>query len=211
MKKRSYIFIPGILPVLFLFCTACVQAESRALVKWVIDGDTIVLANGKKVRYQGINCPEIAHDNQPGEPFGKKALKRNIELVKGKVVRLVYGSKRHDRFGRILAYIFLPGGRFVNEVLVREGLAHVCFSNKDLALNKRLLAAQKKAIRNRRGIWSIEPARPEPYYIGNRHSLRFHRPDCPFGKKIRRSNKVIFKTRLDAAYEGYCPCKKCRP
>ncbi len=186
-------------------------AESRALVRYVIDGDTVVLSNGVKVRYLGINCPEISHEGRPGEPFGRAATRRNRQLVQGKVVRLVYGSEKRDRYGRLLAYVFLPGGRFVNELLVREGLAYCCFKDLRSPLNKRLLRAQRDAIRAKRGIWTLEPGRPEPYYIGNKRSRRYHRPSCPFGRKTWKGNRVIFKTRLDAAWQGYCPCKKCNP
>ncbi len=207
---------PALLLILCLLLSSCwfsatVHGESRALVRYVIDGDTIVLSNGIKVRYLGINCPEIPHEDQPGEPLGRAAQKRNRALVKGKVVRLEYGPEKRDRFGRLLAYVFLPGGAFVNEILVREGLAHVCFRDRNLSLNKRLLGAQRRAIKDKRGIWSIRSERPEPYYVGNKKSLRFHRPSCSYGKKIWKRNRVIFKTRREAAWEGYCPCKKCRP
>ena len=71
-------------------------------VKWVIDGDTILLEDGRKVRYAGIDTPE-RH-----EPFYRKATRRNIELVKGKVVRLVIcKQKPRDRFGRTLAWVYV--------------------------------------------------------------------------------------------------------
>ncbi|MDX2498082.1 MAG: thermonuclease family protein, partial [Desulfobacterales bacterium] len=57
-------------------------------VKWVSDGDTIVLGDGRHVRYIGINAPEIAHDNQKAEAFGYTAKKYNQSLVRSKKVRL---------------------------------------------------------------------------------------------------------------------------
>ena len=186
-------------------------AEKSAFVRYVIDGDTIVLKKGTKVRYRGINSPEIPHKNKPGEPLGWEATKRNRQLVQGRLVRLVQDDEKMDRFGRLLAYVFLPDGRMVNEILVREGLAFVCFSEKGSSFSKKLLAAQRDAIDAGRGIWSIPPVRPEPYYVGNRQSLRFHRPSCPYGKKISKSNRIIFKYRSDACKEGFCRCKKCLP
>ena len=186
-------------------------AEKSAFVRYVIDGDTIVLKKGTKVRYRGINSPEIPHEDKPGEPLGWEATKRNRQLVQGRLVRLVQDDEKMDRFGRLLAYVFLPDGRMVNEILVREGLAFVCFSEKGSPFSKRLLAAQREAIDAKRGIWSIPPVRPEPYYVGNRQSLRFHRPSCPYGKKMSKSNRVIFKSRSDACKEGFCRCKKCLP
>ena len=186
-------------------------AEKSSFVRYVIDGDTIVLKKGTKVRYRGINTPEIPHKDKPGEPLGWEATKRNRQLVQCRFVKLVQDDEKRDRFGRLLAYVFLPDGRMVNEILVREGMAFVCFSGKGSPFNKKLLAAQREAIDARRGIWSIPLVRPEPYYVGNRQSLRFHRPSCPYGKKMSKSNRIIFKSRSDACKEGFCRCKKCLP
>ncbi|MCD4755293.1 MAG: thermonuclease family protein [Deltaproteobacteria bacterium] len=186
-------------------------AEKSVFVRHIIDGDTIVLKKGTKVRYRGINSPEIPHKDKPGEPLGWAATKRNRQLVQGRLVRLIQDDEKRDRFGRLLAYVFLSDGRMVNEILVREGMAFVCFSEKGSSFSKRLLAAQREAIDARRGIWSIPPVRPEPYYVGNRQSLRFHRPSCPYGKKTSKTNRIIFKSRSDACKEGFCRCKKCLP
>lgn len=194
-----------LVPIKFCF------AEKSAFVRYIIDGDTIVLKNGTKVRYRGINAPEIPHRDTPGESLGWEATRRNRQLVQGRLVRLVQDDEKRDRFGRLLAYVFLPDGRMVNEILVREGLAFICFSEKGSPFSKRLLAIQREAIDAGRGIWSIPPARPEPYYVGNRKTLRFHRPSCPYGKKISKSNRVIFKSRSDACKVGFCRCKKCLP
>jgi endonuclease YncB( thermonuclease family) len=186
-------------------------AEKSAFVRYVIDGDTIVLKKGTKVRYRGINSPEIPHEDTPGEPLGLEATRRNRQLVQGRLVRLDQDDEKGDRFGRLLAYVFLPDGRMVNEILVREGMAFVCFSEKGSPFSKRLLAAQIEAIDAGSGIWSIPPVRPEPYYVGNRQSLRFHRPSCLYGEKISNANRIIFKLRSDAFKEGFCRCKKCLP
>jgi len=186
-------------------------AEKSAFVAYVIDGDTIVLKKGTKVRYRGINSPEIPKRDKPGETLGWKATELNRELVQDRFVMLVQDDEKRDRFGRLLAYVFLPDGRMVNEILVREGMAFVCFSQKGSPFSRKLLAAQREAIDAKRGIWSIPAIRPEPYYVGNSQSLRFHRPSCPYGKKTRKSNRVIFKSRSDACREGFCRCKKCLP
>jgi hypothetical protein len=143
--------------------------------------------------------------------MGWTATKRNRQLVQDSLVMLVQDDEKQDRFGRLLAYVFLPDGRMVNEILVREGMAFVCLSNKGSPFSKRLLAAQREAIDAERGIWSITPISPEAYYVGNLQSMRFHRPSCPYGKKTSKSNRVIFKSRNDACKEGFCRCKKCLP
>ncbi len=187
------------------------SGDFYATVKHVIDGDTIVLQDGAKVRYVGINAPEIAHGDKPGEPFGRKATQFNRRLVLHRKVHIVPAGDRIDRFGRILAFVYLPDGRMVNEKLLKEGLAHVCFFSKKLKNRNFLLQAQLFAINARRGIWSVPPVNPEPYYIGNRKSLRFHRPGCRHGSRTGRKNRVIFRDRISAFKKGYCRCKKCLP
>ncbi len=207
-----YIFVLASFFVLSTSGPACSFGTAKwAHVKYVIDGDTIVLQNGKKVRYIGINAPEIAHKDKPGEPFGKQATEYNRRLVQGKNVRILQAGDGIDRFGRILAFVYTADGRMVNEKLLKAGLAHCCFFSPDLRYRRLLLQAQLFAINSRKGIWSLKPVRPEPFYIGNRHSLRFHRPTCRYGSHTSRKNKVIFKDRISAFKKGYCPCKKCRP
>ncbi len=187
------------------------SGDFYATVRHVIDGDTVILQDGTKVRYVGINAPEIAHRDKPGEPFGRKATEFNRKLVLHRKVHIVPAGDRIDRFGRTLAFVYLPDGRMVNEKLLKEGLAHVCFFSKDLKHRKLLLQAQLFAINARRGIWSVPPVNPEPYYIGNRKSLRFHRPGCRYGSRTGRKNRVIFRDRISAFKKGYCRCKKCLP
>jgi hypothetical protein len=69
-------------------------AEKYDQVGWVIDGDTIVLADGRKVRYIGINAPEIEHDDQKAEPFGNEAKSFNQGLVYRKNIRLEFDRER---------------------------------------------------------------------------------------------------------------------
>jgi micrococcal nuclease len=210
-KARLSILIIVLVGIWFLASIEFCFAEKSAFVLHVIDGDTIVLKNGTKIRYRGINSPEIPHKDTPGEPLGWESTKCNRQLVEGRLVRLVQDDEKSDRFGRLLAYVFLPDGRMVNEILVRKGLAFVCFSDKGSPFSKRLLAAQREAIDAGRGIWSIPPVRPEPYYVGNRKSLQFHRPSCPYGKMMSKSNRIFFKSRSDACKAGFCRCKKCLP
>ncbi len=210
--KMGLFFICAVTSIQLLYLGVA-EAENRwATVKYVIDGDTVVLCSGEIIRYMGINAPEIAHE--PGghdEPFGRKALQKNRLLVEGKRVRLELGPEKQDRFGRGLAYIFLPNGTMVNEQLVRNGLAYVCASSFNIPYFRRLLDAQRYAIQHSEGLWSLPAKRPEKYYIANKRSLRFHRPSCPYGRHTSWRNRKIFPTREEAARHGYCPCRKCSP
>ena len=119
-------------------------------MKWVSDGDTIVLTGDERVRYLGINAPEIAQDGKPGEFYGEEAKIFNKKLVLGCWVRLELGEKRRDRYGRLLAYVFLEDGTFVNGELVREGLAHLLRRETKLRYWDRLLEFQRQALQGKR-------------------------------------------------------------
>ena len=97
--------------------------EERATVARVIDGDTVELDNGERVRYLGIDTPELGSE----ECFSLEATERNRELVEGKQVSLVSGPEDRDRFGRLLRWVFLDDGTFVNAELIWEGYAKTFF------------------------------------------------------------------------------------
>jgi len=101
------------------------SATEWVSVKWVDDGDTILLTDGRRVRYIGINAPEVAHAKygQSAEPFGKKAFEANKALVYGKKVRLEFDREAKDHYGRLLAYVYLEDGRCVNFELINAGWA----------------------------------------------------------------------------------------
>ncbi len=95
----------------------------------VIDGDTIrvccVFGDRVKVRYIGVDTPETHHPMKGIEPFGKEAAEANRKLVDGKTVRMEFDVQQFDKYGRILAYIYLEDGTFVNAWLVENGYAMV--------------------------------------------------------------------------------------
>ena len=177
-------------------------------VKWVSDGDTIVLADGRHVRYIGINAPEIAHDNCKAEPFGYAAKKYNQYLVGSKKVRLEFDKERHDRYGRLLAYIFLADGTFVNKTMIEKGYAYVLPRNPNVKYERLLLQSQRDAMSKNRGMWQNWKEK-EGEYVGNKFSRRFHSKTCLYGKKIKKRNRIIFKRKWDAFWSGFAPGKRC--
>jgi endonuclease YncB( thermonuclease family) len=185
--------------------------QVRGSVRWVDDGDTIVLEGGERVRYLGINTPEIAHGNQPAEPYGDEAYRFNRSLVLGRRVKLELGEQGRDQYGRLLAYVFLEDGTFVNGELVRLGYAHLLRRQPNLPYWDRLLQLQRQALKEKKGIWSIPVDKPENSYLGNKRSWVFHRPHCPFGLKTAAGNQVRFSDRYEALYQGYSPGRRCRP
>ncbi|MGH2982965.1 MAG: thermonuclease family protein [Solirubrobacterales bacterium] len=136
----------------------------NARVSEVVDGDTIEveLPDGSTddVRYIGIDTPETVKPGTPVECGGPEAHRVNERLVGGRQVTLRLGDERRDRYGRLLAYVYLPGaGRnggalFVNAELVRRGLARTLTipPNDDFAPLFARLAA--RAGRTGRGLWA---------------------------------------------------------
>ena len=194
---------------LVIFATAKdVSAESWYVVKYVNDGDTIVLTNGKRVRYIGVNAPEIDHHNHRAQPFGYEARTFNKKMVLNRKIRLEFDQEDHDRYGRRLAYIFLPDGTFLNENLLQIGYAYFLFKKPNLKYNQRLLKAQQEAMKAERGLWNNWNERKRPY-VGNRNSRRFHLDSCASAGKIKRKNRVRFSTGWEAFKAGYAPAGGC--
>lgn len=122
-----------------------------------LDGDSLRLADGREVRLIGINAPELGKDGKPDDPLARDARRRTSSLTRGQTVRLEYSSERFDRYGRTLAYVLLPDGRDVQEILTREGWAWYVAIPPNIARLERYRNAEAEARRLSRGLWS----RPE--------------------------------------------------
>ncbi|RLF53489.1 MAG: hypothetical protein DRN37_11570 [Thermoplasmata archaeon] len=127
MRPLKIIFII----ILASVCLSLTRAGYHR-VKFVYDGDTILLDNKEKVRYLGINSPEIDHKGGKSEFMAHAARNSNLEFVKGKRVSLEFDKEKKDRYGRLLAYVFLENGDMVNALLIRKGMAHVLLNKQGL-------------------------------------------------------------------------------
>ena len=101
------------------------QIDEQAQVKKVIDGDTIKLRDGRKLRLIGIDTPERARNGQPAQPFAKQATRALRELIQksDNRVSLQHGVEPRDRYHRLLAHVFDKNGQNINATLIRQGLA----------------------------------------------------------------------------------------
>lgn len=132
--------------------TAAVPQGDTATVVDVIDGDTIDVNLGGqtyRVRYIGVDTPER------GEPFYAEATSLNRSLVAGKQVILVRDVSETDRYGRLLRYIYLPDGTFVNAELLRQGYARRVTFPPDVAEQTRFGDIQREAQEAERGLWAL--------------------------------------------------------
>lgn len=128
------------------------------LVKRVVDGDTIVLESGERVRYIGIDSPEFEYQGSRvvGAECGATAsAQMNRELVGGKAVRLESDRSDTDRYGRLLRYVYVDD-IFVNQVLVEQGYAKSTAYPPDTYYQPELDLAEEQAKLEERGVWSPE-------------------------------------------------------
>jgi micrococcal nuclease len=123
-----------------------------AKVVAVLDGDTIVITGGQKVRYVGLNTPETHHPDKLPEYCGQEAFEANRRLVAGQTVRLEFDDRRRDKYGRLLAYVYVDN-LFVNAELIRQGYAQVSTYKENQRYHEEFERLQQKAIVARRGLW----------------------------------------------------------
>ena len=132
------------------------DGSERTRVVQVIDGDTIIVSGGRRVRLLGIDTPETKHPDRPPEPFGAEATQFTQRAVEGKNIQLLYDKERYDNYGRILAFVFYNEDQFLNEELVAAGLATAEPQYPFRSDFKRLLInAEKLAQQENLGIWSL--------------------------------------------------------
>lgn len=124
----------------------------------VVDGDTIrVLIDGveERVRYIGIDAPELSHPTRGLEPFGPEAAAFNEQLAGGRRLCLERDVSDRDRFGRLLRYAWLEDGTMVNVRLLEAGLARVVTFPPDVKyIESVFLPAQQAAAKSGTGLWS---------------------------------------------------------
>ncbi len=148
------------LGILLILLPAPVASQGDSTVVQVVrvtDGDTIqvccIAGKREKVRYIGINTPETKHPSKGVEYFGKEASEANRELVDGKSVSLEYDVQQRDRYKRLLAYVYLKDGTFVNAWLVERGYAQVMTVPPNVKYQKLFLKLERQVREARRGLW----------------------------------------------------------
>ncbi|WXJ79113.1 hypothetical protein MTMBA_11950 [Moorella thermoacetica] len=209
-----------------------------AAVTSVVDGDTLhVKINGReeKVRLIGVNTPEIAHPDLgiKEQPYGKEAAAYTQKRLAGKKVYLELDVGERDKYGRLLAYVWLDKpandsetevrAKMYNAELLLNGYAQVMTVPPNIKYADLFVKLQKEAREAGKGLWGAAVTAPTPApasggksgsvakYIGNSSSKKFHYPDCQWAQKISPRNRVEFISREEAINAGYRPCKVCQP
>jgi len=139
---------------------------SDIMVKRAVDGDTLVLENGERLRLIGIDTPEMHESNKlyrdasrtgqdikTIQELGRRAYKFTRDLVESKRVRLEFDVEKKDKYGRLLAYVYLKDGTFVNAEIVKQGYASLMTIPPNIRYADLFLKLYQEARENRRGLW----------------------------------------------------------
>lgn len=204
-------------------------AEETSTCTKVVDGDTIYLSNGKKVRLVGVNTPERGVKGyQASKDFVKKlCLNKEISINRD-------DRKYTDKYGRTLAVVIV-GSKNLNEMLLKEGLAEVMYippsefnpynwagdnvqnsysstsssvgsDAQDMSGDAYLNQGSSNSNSN-----NVVKDSSSGSYIGNINSMKFHKSTCKEVNRMSEKNKVFFNSRDDAINGGYVGCKVCNP
>ena len=135
-------------------------------VERVVDGDTLKLSGGERVRLIGVDTPEVHYsdkllrdakrqnkDIRVIQELGRKASEFTKKLCGGKKVRLEFDVEKRDKYGRLLAYVYLEDGTFVNAKIMEEGYGQVMTIPPNVKYAGLFLQLQRQARDGRKGLW----------------------------------------------------------
>ncbi len=158
-------------------------------VKKIYDGDTILLANGKKVRFLGINTPEVEGRHKSAQAGGEQAKQWLFKKLNNSKVRLEKDVEKKDKYGRLLAHVFTEDKEHINLELVKRGLASVNIYPPNLKYSQVLLKAEHQAEQNRQGIWGYDEYAPKQAKDINQGGFKGWQRVRGMIKKIRHTRK----------------------
>jgi micrococcal nuclease len=141
-----------------LACAGAAPAEPAArVVTRVVDGDTLVLDGGEKVRLIGVDAPETVHPDEPVGRLGRAASAFTRRVAEGRSVRVESDAKSgaRDRYGRSLAYVWLSDGTLLNLELIRQGYGFA-YTRFPFARMDDFRRAEREARAEQRGLWADE-------------------------------------------------------
>ena len=136
------------------------------LVARAVDGDTLKMEDGQRVRLIGIDTPEMhesakldrdakrsKQDKAAIKGMGRRSYEFTKNLVEGKRVRLEFDAEKHDKYGRLLAYVYLKDGTFVNDEVIKQGYASQMTYPPNVKYADKFLKSYQEARENKRGLW----------------------------------------------------------
>lgn len=175
-RKKKYYFVVSLIILVIAFIGECwglnifpkhgvietkkniesLDAESGETytVMRVADGDTFTINTGERVRLIGVDTPEsVSPQSEKNVPFGKVVTAFAEEQLLDNEVSLVFDVQREDKYGRLLAYVYLEDGTFYNRLLVEMGYARTMTVPPNVACQELFTKAEIEAKENSMGIW----------------------------------------------------------
>lgn len=162
VKQKASRWTPFVFITLTIFtprlyadnCTVS-QFHETVQVAHVVDGDTIKLVDGRKLRLIGINTPERGHNGKKDEPFYQTAKNQLQKIIKKNQnqIKIVFGENKHDRHKRFLAHIFTMGNENITVILIKKGLGFTIAIPPNIRLLTCYQNAEREAQKQKRGIW----------------------------------------------------------
>jgi len=186
----------------------------------VISGDSIAMKVGGKieeVHYIGIQTPQVRKTAAGKADYSYKAFILNTELVGGKIIHLEFDILPRDPAGRLLAYVFLLNGTFVNAELLLHGYGAAVYTPPNGMYRMLFERLEHLARSIGRGMWRLAGSYPPlmntfrgPFVADRKYKI-FHRPGCRWIQGMPISESLHFQSRRKALSQGYLPCQDCKP
>jgi endonuclease YncB( thermonuclease family) len=185
-------------------------ATYEGVVARVVDGDTVQVQMGDRVetvRYIGISIPEIEHPTGGRARYGEVARTANRQLVEGRAVRLILDVQPRDRYGRLLAYVYVDG-QLVNAELVRRGYAEAATQPPNVKYHRDFVELQRQARQTRAGLWAdleaVRAHKPRQSGVaGVKNVLVYLHPLDPSWMQRPAEQLVYFENVAEARAAGY--------
>ena len=158
------------------FACAPDHIDEEVTVSWVYDGDTARLSDGRKLRFIGINTPELGHGKKPDEPFARRATESLIDIIEqsGKQIKIRYDGELQDQYGRTLAHVYTDDGQSINDLLLRKGLGAAISIPPNTWNADCYYQAEHRARQEAAGIWKDRSLGPIESTLLPRNSAGFH-------------------------------------
>jgi len=166
LKKAWFGLLILLAAVTASFASEVTARYTDRAVKRVVDGDTLVLESGERVRLIGVDTPELhesskltrdarrsGQDQKTIQALGRRAYEFTRNLVEGKRVSLEFDVEKYDKYDRLLAYVYLKDGTFVNAEIVKQGFANLMTIPPNVKYADFFLKLYQEARENNRGLW----------------------------------------------------------
>jgi micrococcal nuclease len=183
------------------------ESAERVSVRNVYDGDTLTLTDERRVRFLGIDTPEIKQKQayaQEAKAYTKSLCEKNHDVW----ISFESGHDKEDHYGRLLAFVWVKqsdGYLCLNEGIVAEGLANAYLPSQSAKLHNwdKFLALQDQACAAKKGIWS---SFEDITVYKTTNGSAYHKRSC---KHLQNSRNIIELKASEASAKGLHPCRMC--